>query len=296
MNEIRSPLCIYHANCADGMAAAWAVYSSTWGMLYDYVPAHYGAPPPDVEDRHVVIVDFSYQRETLLTMAKDALSITVLDHHKTAQADLAGFPTPLPHTEWINGSADPLRSEIMALFDMNRSGARIAWDFFHAGEECPELIDYVEDRDLWRKELNGTDEFAIALRSYPLTLELMSRLSTTEAVEELIKEGTAIHRYYRLQVEAAKKTAYETTVGGHPFWVANVPASLASDVAGELASEHTGYGATYYEVTKGQFAYSLRCVAGKDVSSIARSFGGGGHARAAGFSIAGALEAAKGMT
>jgi oligoribonuclease NrnB/cAMP/cGMP phosphodiesterase (DHH superfamily) len=275
-------LCIYHGNCTDGFAAAWAVRTSSEGALYEYVSAHYGASAlPDVKGRHVVLVDFSYPRAQLLAMAEEALSVTVLDHHKTAQEDLAGFAPPPPYAQWC---MLPERSGITALFDMSRSGAGIAWDFFHDMPR-PLLIDYVEDRDLWRKQLPGTDELAIALRSYTLSFELMDKFAAVGGVAGLINEGASIYRYYRQQVEAAKKTAYETTVGGYPFWVANVPASLASDVAGELASEHEGFGATYYTVSSNTVAWSLRCVAGKDVSAIARTLGGGGHARAAGFSV-----------
>ncbi len=65
---------------------------------------------------------------------------------------------------------------------------------------------------------------------------------------------------------------------------ANVSSStLISDVGHELAKGRP-FGVTWFE-RDGQRVYSLRSVdGGLDVSEIAKSFGGGGHEHAAGFS------------
>ena len=83
------PICIYHANCMDGFGAAWVVWKYFGGEVGMHA-AGYGSPPPEVGGRDVVIVDFSYKREVLEALAKEARSVLVLDHHKTAQEDLAG--------------------------------------------------------------------------------------------------------------------------------------------------------------------------------------------------------------
>lgn len=80
---------IYHANCSDGFCAAWVLR-----MLYpaaEFVPASYGEPPPDVAGKRVVIADFSYKRPVMRQILSSAHSVTVLDHHKTAEAELAGI-------------------------------------------------------------------------------------------------------------------------------------------------------------------------------------------------------------
>ncbi|MCK5503077.1 MAG: phosphohydrolase, partial [Tritonibacter mobilis] len=86
-------ICIYHANCCDGFAAAWAVRRAL-GPYVKFVPAQYKSDPPTVTGADVVIVDFSYKRPVLEQMALSARSILILDHHKTAQSDLAGLPKP----------------------------------------------------------------------------------------------------------------------------------------------------------------------------------------------------------
>ena len=138
------PLCIWHGYCDDGFGAAWALKQAT-NDAFDYFPGEYSKPPPDVTGRHVVMVDFSYKRPVLEKMAGSARSILILDHHKTAQADLEGFGhkakervTYIPWTALLavadnEGRAGPASKVglIGTVFDMNRSGAGISWDFFN---------------------------------------------------------------------------------------------------------------------------------------------------------------------
>ena len=57
-------LCIYHGNCADGFGAACVVRHAL-GPQVTFHAGHYGAPPPDVTGKHVILVDFSYPRDVL---------------------------------------------------------------------------------------------------------------------------------------------------------------------------------------------------------------------------------------
>lgn len=285
------PICIYHGHCDDGFAAAWAVRAATGSNLFDFYPGVYQQAPPDVTGRHVLLVDFSYKRPVLMEMAAKAKSIVILDHHKTAAEDLVGFREPAPFELWtqnknplVEGDSEP----VAALFDMNRSGAGMAWDFFFAGKPRPDFINYIEDRDLWRKALPGGDEFTIALRSYPQDFTVWDKLVRAGA-KPLIEEGHSIQRYYRQRVDELKRSAYLAhmpgpTVGLVRCAIANAPYFAASEVAGELcAVEGADFGACYFEVRAGQWQYSLRSRGDYDVSAVALRFGGGGHKGAAGF-------------
>ena len=80
-------LVIYHANCSDGMGAAW----SAWQLLgdrADYYAASHGDPPPDVKGRRVAILDFSYSNPVIKQMIKDAEAFVIIDHHKSAMVEL----------------------------------------------------------------------------------------------------------------------------------------------------------------------------------------------------------------
>nr|HQV12825.1 hypothetical protein [Nitrospira sp.] len=66
-------LILYHAECADGFGAAWAIWRRYPGA--EYRPVKHGeAPPANLAGHHIVMVDFSYNRATLEAMAKDAAS------------------------------------------------------------------------------------------------------------------------------------------------------------------------------------------------------------------------------
>lgn len=262
-------LCIYHGGCDDGFGAAFAVWKRD-GDCVTYHPGVYGVAPPDVTGLDVAIVDFSYKRPVMIELASKAKSILVLDHHKTAQADLDGLSAEC--------------ANVTVQFDMERSGAVMAWEYFHPAAPLPKFFEYLQDRDLWTKRLPGVDEFTAALRSYPQDFATWDRLYSEGAIH-LIEEGMAIQRYYRMLVEQAKKHAFTREIGGYRVPVVNASMFMSSEVAGELA-EGNPFAAVYAETEKGVI-WSLRSRApdGVDVSEVAKRFGGGGHKHAAGFTL-----------
>jgi len=278
-------LCIFHAACDDGFAAAWAVRHAL-GDGVEFYPGVYQQAPPDVIGRNVLLVDFSYKRAVLEEMARQAAAILILDHHKTAAEDLAGWPDvpapPFGHPEARGWFPD---SGVYTTFDMERSGAALAWDHFHAAPR-PDFIEYVQDRDLWRRQLPGIDEFTMALRSYPQDFAVWDGL-VAGGMAAMIAEGKAIGRYYRLRCAEFRRAAYMTTLAGEKIWIANAPYFAASEVAGELAERGLAFGACYFEVGRGRYQYSLRSRGAFDVSAVAKQFGGGGHRNAAGFTVDG---------
>ncbi|MDI2076994.1 oligoribonuclease NrnB/cAMP/cGMP phosphodiesterase (DHH superfamily) [Bradyrhizobium japonicum] len=258
-------LCIYHGACDDGFGAAFALWKRD-GAGPDYLPGVYGEAPPDVTGLDVAIVDFSYKRPVMIELAAKARSILVLDHHKTAQAELDGLSAECPNVE--------------VHFDMERSGAVMAWEYFHPGEPVPLLFHYLQDRDLWRKQLPGVDSLTMALRSYPQKFNVWDQLE----VQTLITEGEAIHRYYRTLIDSAKKHHFMREIGGYTVPVVNGSLFMSSEVAGELAEGHP-FAAMYAETEKGVI-WSLRSRNdGVDVSEVAKRYGGGGHKNAAGFTV-----------
>lgn len=295
-STITPDLVLYHANCQDGLAAAWAVWRRFSALRTTYTPVSYGEAPPDVTGKHVVIVDFSYSYEVLLAMSYKAASILVLDHHKTARDALARLPEAAPigcHTGsgWEEFHADTAAFNasqntplVGTWFDMTRSGAMLAWNFFHDGPP-PKLLRYVEDRDLWRFLLPNSREVHAATSSYPHGIEHFDRLVHRCAADPglLIMEGKAVLRSHDKDVATfAKLTRRTMRIGGYNVPVANLPPSMASD-AGHLLSEAHPFAATYYDAEGGR-VFSLRSREdGMDVSAIASQYGGGGHKHAAGF-------------
>ena len=73
-----------------------------------------------------------------------------------------------------------------------------------------------------------------------------------------------------------------TTVTG---FAANCPPHMVSDVGHALATQSGTFGLLWYVDKNGKCWCSLRSNGNVDVSAIAQHFGGGGHKKAAGFTI-----------
>lgn len=288
--EKMTALCIYHGNCADGFAAAWAVWRM-YGGQFDFHPGVYGETPPDITGRNVVMVDFSYKRPVIDDMASKAASILILDHHKTAAADLDGFwKPPTKYEDFITNVAPALREEGMppvnAIFDMTRSGAMITWDYFYSQEghrvAPPTLLEHIQDRDLWLFKLEGTREIQANVFSYPYDFEIWDGLMQT-APTILRTEGAAIERKHHKDIaELVGVSKRRMKIGGYDVPVANLPYTLSSD-AGHLMAKGEPFAACYMDSPNGR-TFSLRSAPdGVDVSDVAKSYGGGGHKAAAGF-------------
>lgn len=254
---------IYHGNCFDGYTAMWAALK-----CFPDAEVHagkYGEPPPDVTGRDVVIVDFSYPRDVLLKMRDQAWSLRVLDHHKTAEADLRGLD--------------------FCTFDMDRSGAGLACDELVRRPRI-DFIDIIEDRDLWRFRLPQTKHAMAYIAACEFSLCGWESLSLKTA-DELAAFGAPIQLYIDQYGAKACAEARWERVGGYSMPTMNLPYMNCSEHVGMLLEEHpdSPVAAGYFRRADGKWQFSLRSRADFDCSAIARAFGGGGHAQAAGFHV-----------
>ena len=282
MKPVSSPqtTCIYHANCADGFGAAWVVRKAL-GPDVEFHAAHYGEPAPDVTGKNVIIVDFSYKYDVLVALADKAASVLVIDHHKTAMADLDDVPLAELHYEAHKKNST---GKLHALFDMTHSGAGLTWDFFFPGQPRPALINHIEDRDLWQFKLPGTREIMANLFSYPQDFATWDYLFAYD-INAIRLDGVAINRQHQKTVaDLVRTTKRRMLIGGHDVPVANLPYMFASD-AGHVMAEGELFAGFYFDTPEGR-TLSLRSTdAGMDVSEIAKQYGGGGHRNAAGFKV-----------
>lgn len=266
---------LYHANCYDGFGAAFAA----WKKLGDeatYIPVSYGKPPPEMPGAtKIYILDFSYDVLTTRELAKDA-QVIILDHHKTAQENLAIF---------IQEQDENQDNNVWVEFNMNKSGALIAWDYFHSGEPVPKLIQHISDRDLWQFKIPGSRELHKALVSYPMSFDFWNTFLDNGVVDVLIDEGTTLQRMHKQLVDTIVKGSYVGTIGVHDVPMVNT--SIAWSEVGEAMGEK--YPKFPFVATFTYFddhiMFSLRSKGDFDVSEVAKQFGGGGHKNAAGFKI-----------
>lgn len=255
---------IYHRD-ADGFGAAYAAWKAL-GPKAGYHSWQYGEPPNLTlcNDKVVYILDFSFSRKEIETIQHISRSLTVLDHHASAKAELEDLP-------YCHFSG--------------RSGAVMAWQHFFPDQDVPPLLHYVEDRDLWKFELQHSREVSYGLGSYPFDFKVWDKLirGHTSAVEQLATDGVPIMRHIDINVNrlvAGNKRV--VTIDGHKVKAVNCPL-YQSEIAGKLAENYL-FGVVYFD-TVNKRVYSLRSRTDTDVAEIAVKYGGGGHTKASGFAV-----------
>lgn len=281
----RPDICIFHGSpCFDGFSAAWAIWQK-WPDV-QFVPGIYGEDPPLelATGKDVLIVDFSYNEADTRALAEVARSVTVLDHHigaKDTLLKLGGF---------VKNETGEFEKVITATYADDRSGAALAWEYAW-GSTMPALIAYVQDRDLWKFEVDYTREICAVLGSYPQDFntwtDLAHQIEDPGRRSVVIAEGKAIMRSDERNLRALlAATSQIVIIDGNEVPCANVPYFWASD-AGHILGEGHPFAATWFLRADGVRQYSLRSSEdGMDVNAIAKKFGGGGHKHAAGFSVA----------
>jgi oligoribonuclease NrnB/cAMP/cGMP phosphodiesterase (DHH superfamily) len=270
-SETANILVLYHADCLDGLGAAWAAYRAFTGRA-SYIPVRYGDPFPDFDEGATIyILDFSFDPEVLVRAAERAAQIFLLDHHKSAldrfeaQARIRSLPENV-HVE----------------FDMNRSGCVLAWNLFNgSAARPPKILLHIQDRDLWRFAMPGTREITTALYSLmPIPLPDLG----AQDLPHLFQIGKVQADQFDGMVKRLAKASHPVVLAGCQGVAVNAPAFFSSDLGDALARKSGTFGMTYqFSGEKGMWVCSLRSRGEIDVAAIAEKFGGGGHSAAAGF-------------
>lgn len=290
------PLVVYHRNCADGSASAWAM--STW---FGMTGAEYIAINPDeghliagrsseeLKDRDIYFVDVCADPALLLVIAQNCKTLTVIDHHATSLDKLNHAPVmQLPNVA------------ISEHCSLNHSGACLTWDYVWRvlrGKEPPNnmLINYVEDRDLWKFNLPMSKEVNayIAMRGF----ELNAYSQLNDAFENNLDKVKELGRtLYLFQQQIAENHAKDMVLLEDPkgrrfaFGCASCQISETGEAALRKFPD-AQYSLTYFDrnesASKVKRVFSLRSRPGSDmdVGELAKNRGGGGHKNAAGYSV-----------
>lgn len=254
---------------ADGFAAAFALW-----LIYNeqatYIPVQYGHPVPQLPPHtdELFIVDFSYPREECERLA-GLFDVKIFDHHKTAEKELKGLP--------------------YARFNSEKSGCGMVWEHFHPDKPMPMLLQYVQDRDLWRFELENSTYVNLFIASLPFDFNIWGRfLNDKHFYGHALFAGSAIFGFRDGQVQSAVKNARMmrfTIEGGETYEVPVVNCSANISEVGHLLNEQ--YPAAPFSVSycdrKDVRSWALRSRGEFDVSTVAKAMDGGGHKNAAGF-------------
>lgn len=269
---------IYHAHCYDGFGGAWAAWKK-FGESATYIPAKYGQAFPDgLEDKEVYIVDFSYEHGLLPQIEAIARRLVVIDHHASAEPHVTACK------EYI--------------FDIDHSGAYLAWQYFHPTEAIPLFIEYLSEADIFKMTLPNAEEIIAYLHMLPQTFasfeNMRAEIEDELKREKAVEKGKLLMMYRDKVLEPALGSVNFVCLAGHIIPAVNMcfPISEVSHALHEVYKEHPPISLSY-RYNDGEWKCSLRADTeklkemGKDYNcfTIAQQFGGGGHPGAAGFSL-----------
>jgi len=323
MKIVRNIIC-YHGHCLDGFASAYAAYCHFGEDAY-YMPVYYGNEIEDdlltfatkiSEDssdknpstaveifnaiENIYFVDFSLKPKDLILLSHCFEKIVTIDHHETAILRYAKFGK---NSECSNDC------ELEFIFDIEKSGCILTWEYFLPSLIAPREFEYIQDRDLWKFKLSNTKAFTHALFDVPMTFEAWDKLfglqqyaksrRTQDRLNYLdrdliylplfIAKGDILLAAQAKQVEMFTKDVYMRKICGFTVPVVNATKIHGSDIGNELSLEYPFCAIVRMDFRKSSFNFSLRSSSQNDrhenVAIIAETFGGGGHKFAAGFSI-----------
>ena len=242
----------------------------------DYYPMTIGSQPPqNLQGKNVLICDYSYKKDVLNNLLQIVNNLLIIDHHKSAEKDLKDI------------------DDKYKIFHMGHSGAMLTWYYFFTGIEPPVFIQYVQDRDIWTKALPYTDEFTSWFYTLPLEFEEYDKYIDDNLLTDMIQlKGIPykeLNDYYcKESVDHAVPKFCK--IKDKFYFVAYVNSTVGKSDIGNMIFEKyplIDFSAVYsISDSSESTSFSLRSTKKhSDVSEIAFSLGGGGHAEASGVRV-----------
>lgn len=318
----KTVIVFYHGGCMDGWAAASIVYSYFRGRrkVADSEgpePRMFAIPsggdlPNDLElegNPVIIVLDMAFPAETMIKLINAAHRMVWIDHHETAapirDAMLTGMRfcgasnrPDFGQVEDYESLGKGKRNRLSYIFNTKHSAAVLTWTYFYPDRETPDLIKYVEDRDLWTWALPYSKQVNAAIRCLPLDFGLWGHYLFDNPIEVhqrmLAISGSHILSHISQTVAKLAQSAlvYHVTVSvtDTDMWFGDVPFvnshCYCSEIGHELLTLHpkAPFAVVWYQRGNGESVYELRSADDRhDVAYIAKVLGGGGHRNAAGF-------------
>jgi hypothetical protein len=299
---------ITHAGCPDGHCSAYMLdHHLRPSHAVEHHPVGYDHPmfKADVNLEYrlewlsgaaVYIADFCPPADWLVRASNYAESILVLDHHETAAKtivpQLAAHPgQPFEIHDSIDSWEMGPSSKFEIVVDMNRSGAGLVAQWLGInGIMAHEIFPHwreVEDRDLWRYSIDGSEAVCAAIAARPLTFEAWDELASIDR-DILRALGEPVLTYKRQLVDSVTANPFGLRLDKADLTVpcCTAPYMIGSDAAGRLAEQDEGGIGAYIIVHGTDVQVGIRSRGGgPNCREIAELYGGGGHPGAAGFRL-----------
>lgn len=266
---------VLHHDDTDGIVAAWAAWRhfKELEVEVEYIPVQYGRKYPLTnklkEDDEVYVLDFSYSKEFIEEQRTKCKKFFVIDHHKTA-SHLADMEDTVFNTE--------------------KAGCRLAWEYFHDRVAVPWVVIYAEDYDLWKFDHDRTKDVQNLLLTCEYDFEEIEELNydLCSFGSAAFEKGKSITRYKKFCIDHVIKGAKIYKYEDYKCAVCMMTYPFISEAGSRLnETSDIDFSLTFFVKDLDLYVFSLRSKGDFDVSEIATQYGGGGHKNAAGFSLSG---------
>lgn len=255
--------CFYHGSDMDGKCSG-AIVRSLYGDDCEYIPYYYGDFPFDsiAKDEQVILVDCSCDFEKLLGITEHIIWI---DHHITAIE----------------------KYEYMKLKGLRRDGTaacELCWEYFY-NTKTPRVVQLLGDYDVWKFAFgDDTNRLQTGIRLYDCDVisenwerwlnELYIPSSELQKGEVSLKYRD---NYYKGLV---KSLSFFADFEGHKAVCCNA-GSVSSQLFDTVEEDYDIM--IPFSFNGKEWNISLYTKKDIHVGEIAKKYGGGGHAKAAGF-------------
>lgn len=294
----RKYVIITHKSCRDGFAAAWCAHKYFSEHDLENFVLHVYVNPSEHEETYdalkeivdihlketefkVLSFDVGYTPELYLRIKELFGNMEIYDHH------IGCYDNFLKHYK----SKENLPKEFH--FDNNKSGAMLAWNYFFPMQEAPELIKYIEDRDLWRYAFSESREFSEGF-SVNNTFEEWDKFMEAEEVniEQTKYIGKILLERRKIIFNGIKNLGDVIELDNLKVFVVNCNTYISDlceyiyNAKGDDGESICDYVLAWrYCMRARKYYVSLRSSkkSGIDVSEIAKKFNGNGHRNSSGF-------------
>ncbi len=260
--------CFYHSSDLDGICSAAIVKHRH--PECECIPINYGYKDDVfdsiVENEIVYMVDFSATREDMKKIIDKTIYFTWIDHHKTAIEKCDGL-------------------EISGFREIGKAGCELTWEYLFPDSVIPNAVYYLGRYDVWDHSNKKTLPFQYGMRSENLIPEshMWGNLFDNQGFLSILNKGYVIYDYQISQNKLFARSSFESEFNGLRVICIN-RSYTNSQVFDSVYDSEKHDAMLTFSFNGEKWTYSIYSTKKEiDVSEIAKSYGGGGHAGAAGF-------------
>ena len=261
---------VYREADLDSFLGAWSIWKQFPNGTY--VSRLETLLPSQIQGKDLYVVGNNAPLQTLIELTNHCRSVTVFAFENSLALELQVLARPIPRN-------------FRVVFDELRSLVSLCWDYFFPDTQRPILLEYVEDKVLWRYTYPNTRAIFAALTTYPFNFETWDDLLHYGDPQQLTHEGEYILRRVSRDIEQAiLQSRRRVNIAGFNVPLVNVTPNIASDTCIQLAKGEP-FAACYWDTMEGRVFDIVTATNEVDVSQLAWHFGGHGNHREGRFQV-----------